>query len=111
LINTTNNSLVSFTVAGTVPVTMGSTYWLVLKPAATYEVDLWNFSSPAVAGSVAGSNDDSKWVVVGATLPAFRLTASDVPDSGATFPLLLGSVAALVVLQRMLPRQPAGRSY
>ena len=31
---TTNNTVVSLTVTGSVPVTMGNVYWLVLKPGA-----------------------------------------------------------------------------
>jgi hypothetical protein len=111
---TTNNSLVSFAVAGTVPVTMGTTYWLVLKPAAATGFDVWNLSSPATPGSVDTSADHATWTGVGpaAILPAFRITASGaagVPDSGATFLLMLGSLAALLALHRMLPRQQASR--
>jgi hypothetical protein len=39
-----NNILLSFAVAGTVPVTTGSSYWLVLKSATNYTCD---YSSPA----------------------------------------------------------------
>ena len=72
----TNNSLVSFAVSDTVPVTLGTTYWLVLKPAVTNESNSWNFAFPWVPGSLAGSYDDSTWSG-GPTpqLPAFRLTA------------------------------------
>ena len=99
---TTAPNLVSFTVAGSVPVTMGSVYWLVLKPADVFEHTIWNDSSPPVTGSVAQSNDDVTWTTFNdETLPAFRITAQGgVPDSGGTFLLMLGSVAALLVLQR-----------
>jgi hypothetical protein len=114
VLGTTNNSLVSFAVAGTIPVTMGTTYWLVLAPAdLTHHLVWWNNSSPAVSGSVAFSVDGTTWSSFGGlTLPAFRLTATSaagVPDSGGTFLLLLGSVAALLALERMLPRQHASR--
>lgn len=102
---TTNNSLVSFAVAGTIPVTMGTTYWLVLKPAGAIMLDDWNWSSPAVVGNIALSSTDLTWTAASGTLPAFRITAlgaAGVPDSGATFLLLLGSVAALLVFERRL---------
>ena len=41
----TNNSVVSFSVAGTVPVTMGSLYYLVLKPTSRYDRRLDAFCS------------------------------------------------------------------
>jgi len=61
-----------------VPVTLGTTYWLVLKPAVTNESNSWNFAFPWVPGSLAGSYDDSTWSG-GPTpqLPAFRLTATN----------------------------------
>src|SRR5207248_920679 len=53
---TTNNSLVSFTVAGTVPVVTGTNYWLVLKPANVNERVAVNWmQSLATAGSIKGS--------------------------------------------------------
>lgn len=97
-------SILSFAVAGTVPVTLGSNYWLVLKPS-TSDYGIWNFSSPAVPGSVDYSIDDSTWVTYAAVLPAFRLTASSVssvPDSGNTLFLLFGAVATLFVLRPRL---------
>jgi hypothetical protein len=102
------SSIVSFAVAGTVPVTLGSTYWLVLKPS-TNDYGIWNLSSPAVPGSADYSIDDSTWNTNfnGDVLPAFRLTASapaGVPDSGSTILLMLGSVFPLLVLQRKLAR-------
>jgi hypothetical protein len=74
---TTNNSVVSFSVAGTVPVTVGSTYWLVLKPTPSNEYNTWNASFPAVPGMTDYSIVDSGiWASYGPILPAFRLTAS-----------------------------------
>jgi hypothetical protein len=100
------SSIVSFAVAGTVPVTLGSTYWLVLKPSPTNYYGIWNYSSPAVPGmndySIAGSGT---WMTNGLVLPAFRLTASapaGVPDSGDTILLMLGALVPLLVLQRKL---------
>lgn len=107
---TSNNSIFSFAVAGTVPVTSGTTYWLVLKPGGVTGDDVWNNSSPAVSGSVNFSLDDSTWQFNNAVLPAFRLTASSgssVPDSGSTILLMLGALAPLVVLQRKFIRRPA----
>jgi hypothetical protein len=97
--NPTN--IVSFAVAGIVPVTLGSTYWLVLKPS-TNDYGVWNFSSPAVPGSTDYSIDDSTWGSYGAVSPAFRLTAapSSVPDSGSTLLLMFGAVTTLFVWQR-----------
>ena len=106
----TNNSLVSITVAGSVPVTMGTTYWLVLKPGPTTTGDGWNYSSPGVAGRVDDSTDNSTWSLTGTTLPAFRLTASSgvgAPDSGSTLLLMLGSGMALLCYQRIFQRRQA----
>jgi hypothetical protein len=102
-------SLVSFAVAGTIPVTMGTTYWLVLKSANNAAVDTWNFSFPPVLGRDDFSTDDSTWMpstvvtpFTGTVLPAFRITAqgAGVPDSGSTIMLMLGSTAGLLVLRR-----------
>jgi hypothetical protein len=37
----TNNSVVSFSVAGTIPVTAGSIYYLVVKPSSLGTDDAW----------------------------------------------------------------------
>ena len=109
----TDNSVVSFAVAGTVPVTTGTTYWLVLKAPIAGSQDHWNTSSPAISGNVDASIDDSTWVSAsGFTpfLPAFRLTASSVssvPDSGNTLVLLFGALATLLVLRSRLVRRLA----
>ena len=106
--STTNNSVVSFAVAGTVPVTMGSTYWLVLKPSGSNVDSDWNASFPPVSGMTDYSIDDSGiWASYSAVLPAFRLTTapSAVPDSGSTILLMLGALAPLLVLQRKLIRR------
>ena len=100
---TTNNSVVSFAVAGTVPVTMGTTYWLVLKPGAANEGDVWNAAFPIVPGIQAESINDSNWFAHYPYLPAFRLTASNVssvPDSGNTLLLTLGALVPLLLFQR-----------
>jgi Na+-transporting NADH:ubiquinone oxidoreductase subunit NqrB len=107
LSGTTNSSLLMVSVAGNVPVTMGSTYWLVLEVTGTSPIrDNWMFSEPAVTGSVAGSsNQQPAWIVrTGLTLPAFRIITGAVPtpDSGWTLLLMLGSVAALLVVQGVL---------
>jgi len=103
---TVNNSVVSLAVAGTVPVTIGNKYWLVLKPGAANVDDAWNLG--ADAGFVAASSDDSIWSTGSGGvvfLPAFRLTATGgsggtggaaVPDSGGTFLLMVGSIAVLL---------------
>jgi VPDSG-CTERM motif len=97
----TNNSVVSFSVAGNVPVTAGSVYYLVLKPSSLGTADAWMVSFPAVSGSAFASFNDSTWAEGNAhTLPAFRLTVvSVVPDSSSTILLLLSSLGALLVLQ------------
>ncbi|MDQ2945704.1 MAG: hypothetical protein M3Y27_07150 [Acidobacteriota bacterium] len=104
---TTTNSLVSFNVIGNVPVTAGTTYWLVLKPAATSGLDVWN-SSPVAVGATDLSSY-STWSSLGYPFTAaFRLSAlsaASVPDSGATILLMLGSVGTLFVLRRIFPRQ------
>jgi hypothetical protein len=103
----TNSSLVMVSVAGNVPVTMGSTYWLVLETRRVpgKEVrDFWNFSEPVVTGSVAGSNNAVDWTVrTPRDLPAFRIiTFAPIPDSGWTLLLMLISIPVLLVLQRVL---------
>ena len=104
---TTNNSLVSFAVAGTVPVTIGTTYWLVLKPGSATVRDQWATSDPGVPGTFAFSHDDSSWTTVTTTgLYAFRLTAS-VPDSGSTLLLMFGSCLGLFCLQQFFLRRRA----
>lgn len=100
----TNNSVVSLNVGGIVPVTMGSIYWLVLKPTNPNEFDVWNFSTTTV-GQRDFSTDGTTWNSGGNTgmLPAFRLTtamANGVPDSGSAFVMMLGSVAALFAFRR-----------
>jgi hypothetical protein len=109
---TTNNSVVTFSVAGTVPVTMGSTYWLILKPAAPNEFDIWNESFPQISGMTDQSIDDSTWANISPFLPAFRLTASSVssvPDSGSTLLLMLGAFVPLLFSQRKFTRQQVGQ--
>ena len=103
----TNNSVVSFSVAGTVPVTMGSLYYVVLKPTSLGTTDAWMLSSPIVTGAAFASFNDSTWAEGNShTLPAFRLTvASAVPDSGHGILLMLGAIAALFVFQRVAPNQ------
>jgi hypothetical protein len=106
---TTNSSLVSVSVAGNVPVTMGSTYWLVLETSRVTgkEIrDFWNNSEPAVTGSIAASDSPPvDWIVrTPRNLPAFRIITGAVPtpDSGWTLLLMLISIPVLLVLQRVL---------
>src|SRR6266404_2819870 len=103
----TNNSVVIVSVAGTVPVTMGSLYYLVLKPTSLGTTDAWMLSSPPVNGLVFSSPNDSTWnQALSNVLPAFRLTAvSTVPDSGGTILLMLGAVAALLLSHRVVQNQ------
>ena len=107
----TNNSVVNLSVAGSVPVTSGSLYWLVLKPTSIATTDAWNLSLPVASGLVAASFDDTTWAASNSNiLPAFRLTVtSTVPDSGATILLMLGSVGALFPLQRILQNRRVRR--
>jgi hypothetical protein len=104
---TTNNSLEGFEVLP-VPVTKGSVYWLVVKPGRPdmpgIETvhDVWN-SSLTTTGLAKFSTDDSIWQPSSNNfLPAFRITAVSTPDSADTLLIMLGSVAALFVLQRVL---------
>ncbi len=101
-----NNSIVSFTVAGSVSVTMGTSYWLVLKPAAAgTSADVWNYSfSP---GNLDTSTDDSTWnPLFESNERAFRLTAySAVPDGGSTVLLLAIALASLCVIERVCGRE------
>jgi hypothetical protein len=102
---------VSLAVAGTVPVSMGNVYWLVLKPGAANEEDAWNLG--AAAGLVAISSDDITWsngsggVVF---LPAFRIMASGAraaPDFGSTFVLMLIAFGAMIAATRSFARKPS----
>jgi hypothetical protein len=105
----TNNSVVSLSVAGTVPVTAGSTYWLVLKPTSFGTDDAWNLSSPAITGLTSVSHDDSTWLSGLNTLPAFRITvASSVPDSGPTIVLMILSLVGTLLVGRRLLRHQEG---
>ena len=107
MFQTTNNSLVSLNVLGTVGVTMGTNYWLALKPTSPF-IDVWNQALPLVNGGTASSIDGGvTWFpVLNDPLDAFRITAnstgSGVPESGGTLWLLLGSVATIAVVRRAL---------
>ena len=76
LFGTTDSSVVSISVAGTIPVTMGTTYWLVLKPTSIYMHDSWQFSWPVITGIGYASYDDINWFFNSSALAAFRLTAT-----------------------------------
>ena len=97
----TNNSVLSFSVPGTVSVSTGSIYYLVLKPTSLGTDDAWMRSSPVVSGVAFASHDNVTWLAGDSPiLPAFRLTvASSVPDSGPTILLLVVSLAALFLLR------------
>ena len=87
-----NSSLVTLTIGATVPLIMGTRYWLVLKPMGPSPfTDVWNLSGNQ--GLYDTSFDDSHWLPLDeGNSPAFRLTAREgnaVPESGNTFGLLL----------------------
>jgi hypothetical protein len=112
IFGSTNNSVVDFSVSGTVPVTIGTTYWLVLKPVGPNE-NVWNAASPLVPGVqeehdfVFSSGSSFQSTTFYPYLPAFRLTASSgssVPDSGNTLFLLFGATAALLIFRPRLVR-------
>ena len=109
LFGTTNNSIVSFAIGGAIPVTMGTTYWLVLKPGTTNTSDEWNLTSPPILGTVAFSPDDSMWTPVDGLIYVQYNLWCNVPDSGSAILLMLGSVATLFGLQRMFSRQQVSR--
>lgn len=98
---TTNNSIVTVNVAGVVPVTMGTMYFLALMPTSPLR-DSWQQTLPAVAGVVATSTDDGMtWFPEPNTLAAFRITANaTVPDTGSTLGLLLLALSALFAASR-----------
>jgi VPDSG-CTERM motif len=103
----TYNTLVSLPVAGAVPVTKGSSYWLSLQPAFVNAWSFWDFSLPLVLGTVDFSSNGTTWHPAGtpAEMPAFRLTAtSSVPDSGSTVAMLAGSFVMLLGLRRYARR-------
>ena len=81
--------------------TMGTAYFLVLKPGTAGMHDTWNNSDPAAFGNGAYfSTDDSTWNFNEQQLPAFRLTVASTPDSGSTFGLLGLALVALVGASR-----------
>ena len=92
-LGSTNNTLVSFDVTSNIPITVGATYWLALKPGTSNVFDVWNDARPVIEGSVAASVNHSAWFVyTPAVLPAFRLTATgtaQVPEFGNTLLLSL----------------------
>ena len=102
---TTDDSLVSLTVSG-VPLTQNLNLWIVLKPGAADTQAVWNDSATSNFSSSGFSTDDVNWTIktIGSFTQAFRITTeiTTVPDSGTTLLLILGSVAALLVLQRVL---------
>jgi hypothetical protein len=105
---TTNNSVVSFTVGGIVPVTAGTNYYLVLKGGDATGHELWNNSDPPVSSGTpnfgaAFSTDDTNWTFNEATLPAFRLTAIEAVPEPATY--AAACMAAVVLLVRALRRR------
>ena len=65
----TNNSVVNLSVAGSVPVTSGSIYWLVLKPTSIATTDAWNLSLPVASGLVTASFDDTTWAPGNSNVP------------------------------------------
>jgi hypothetical protein len=105
---TTNNSLASLTVMG-VPLIQGLNQWIVLKPGAAGTHDIWNDSATSTFCCPAASADDVNWAAFppGTFTQAFRITALTltVPDSGGTLLIMLGSVAALFALQRVLHKE------
>lgn len=104
---TTNNSLVSLTVMG-VPLIQGLNQWIVLKPGAADTHDIWNDSATSTFCCSGASADDVNWVInsPGSFTQAFRITAiTAVPDSGGSLLIMLVSVPALLVLQRVLRNQ------
>ncbi len=101
---TTNNSLVSLTVMG-VPLIQALNQWIVLKPGAADTHDIWNDSATSTFCCSGVSADDVHWVInsPGSFTQAFRITAiTAVPDSGGSLLIMLGSVAALLMVQRVL---------
>jgi hypothetical protein len=85
--DTTNNSVVRLPVAGTVPVSQGLDYWLVLKAAAPGMHAVWNHSlgrqrqngwvtDPVYVGSIAVWDYGGPWKTFNDHwLPAFGITA------------------------------------
>ena len=104
---TSNDSLVSLKVVGNVPVTIGTTYWLVLESTvANPGNDFWNLSSPAATGLVSFSfNSGGFSLGVSQTSPAFRITARPVPEPDGSILLLLGLLAALFVSKKTFSRE------
>ena len=101
---TTNNSIVSFNVSGTVPVVQGTPYWLALMPT-NGDVQVWNQTSPVVPGLVATSVDNGQtWFPTADALSAFRITAavSEVPEPGSAVWGLLGIAGLVFFSQRRI---------
>ena len=102
---TTNNSIVTLNVAGIVPLTSGTKYWLGLLPTSA-DVQVWNQADPEVDSLVAFTNDGgATWFPSISPLSAFRITvnAAGVPDSGGTIVLMLCGIGMLIAFRSKLP--------
>jgi len=102
MFQTTNNSIVSLNVAGMVPVSLGTNYWLALMPTSPLK-DSWQQTLPPVAGEVATSTDDGMtWSPDLNTLAAFRITANvaGVPEPATWAVSLLVTGTILISIWR-----------
>lgn len=102
----TNNSVVSLSVGGAVPLTLGTTYWLALQPGNGTVSDVWNASTTTIANRDFSTDGGATWNTTAPDFAAaFRLTVLDgnngsaVPETGSTIALMLGAVGALIAFR------------
>ena len=92
----------------------GSSYWLSLHyPAPSGQEVFWSVSSPVALGALAARGhsygDPNMWnVFIGASMPAFSVIATRVPEPGAL--ALASAAAACVALARQRRRVAMGAS-
>jgi hypothetical protein len=109
LFGSTNSTVVSLSVGGSVPLTLGTTYWLALFPTNSSMQVIWNQSITTVGNRDFSNDGGSTWQTTptGNLTAAFRLTVSDitsssVPDSGSTIALMLAAVTPLIAFRSKL---------
>jgi hypothetical protein len=103
----TGSGVISISVIGQVPVTMGSNYWIEVKVAPGSAGGAgWNISSPLVFGLVSlGFPPPTNFTEgVNNYLPAFRVNAEPVPELNVSVLLFVGLIVAFFPLKRTVLR-------
>jgi hypothetical protein len=99
-----NNAVATLDVSSQVTLSLGTTYWLVLKPAIPDGLTFWNFSTNTV-GQMRNSVDDSTWYPSGdPRIAAFRINVMPVPEPNSTVLLSIGLAVSLLLIRRRIDR-------